>query len=360
MQALNGKLLNSFSDGHTNVSTNRRITRLDNPAYDYYTVKKFNICGTPDHLAEFAKLNKIELKKHVSTPVKKNVARSPMSPKKGEPTKTHRNIPLLPIPGVQEERAMSPPRRIVSPPREQPVLRKLPMSPPKTCIKKVMRALPPSFEDNDHVKFSSECKGKVPYKERNTDVEKVSFDMENRIGQFSFNGAKGKARVTQLLNTNTIELLFYADLEQLSRNVLCADMGVGFFTKLKCCWNGIRFPPIDTINGQIAYTLMDEFFDYLDNIVYIKLLSFSCERGKEGREGNGGIIAVEMYSDPSMQNNIGDKFIGIMIPELEEKYIALPLFHKNIFSGLQRVSPNYIKETEGYRKILNDYALYER
>src|SRR5437868_644928 len=99
MLSLNGKSLNVFKEDYVNVSTNRRITNLDNPNFKYMIINSSRICGIDSDIDAFMKLNKISNNSQASTPMRKNVAKSPESPGRSSgQSKETSKITVLKIP----------------------------------------------------------------------------------------------------------------------------------------------------------------------------------------------------------------------------------------------------------------------
>lgn len=361
-KTLNGKvLIDTNPDEYVNVKTARKITDLHKKGFFYEEIDGNYVCGLREDLDEFYELNKKSGSKNTKSPA----AHSNTVFKKANETfeRTNRNTKS--------------PERV----------------PPKRGITKQKTLNTEDFSNINIERDVNFCDintaGTSLFIPQTDDVEDVPNEIINKMCVFELNGLKGKAKVTEILDADTINILFFVKISELITErekgrakgrgadkkketfvpVISKHLNAGFFTLFNCRLLGIDAAEHDTINGQLATLLLEDYFETLNDIIYVKVSDFD----KYGR------MMPLIYSDKTYKNLINDKLLDLKIEELPELYSELDIDYdsskldeedlkiiclpydgktKDIrFKSLPKVAANTINRQEhGY--LLEKYKIY--
>ena len=278
LETINGKILKeSSNDNYRNIITNREINNLKKLGFTYFKYKNNYLVGPDENIDEFLLKNKI---------------------KKSE-------IQLL--------------SEIASD------------SPPKVQLQKSKNIKKDDFED--FKKFDeSTCEintaGSALFIPQTDDVEDIPDSILNNICPFEISHLYGKAKVVNIKDGDTIDLLFFVRLSDLAKErekgrakgkgqlkkkemkypIVTKNHETGFFTVFACRVSGIDAAEHDTAQGQLCTLLMEDYIRSLGRIVYIKIDKFD----KYGR------MMAEIFSDENFKNGINRKLVGVKINEIPD------------------------------------------
>lgn len=301
--ALTGKILNENSEeSYINVKTNRTITNLNKKGfiYDTYVDKNGNtqyICAESQNVYdEFILLNQREREEEKDMKEYDDVFLS-------------KPPPPPPLRGLQKQTAT----------------RNFNLEEPDIpYVKKVSKQSPGHVEENsftDQAVCELNSAGTIIYNKEITDVEDIPQEIIDRVCPFNFNGLTGKAIVTNIVDGDTIEAFVGINFSQISKekekgrgknkaivhSAISSSLSHTFFTKLSFRFMGVDTAEKNTIQGQFAKLLMDDYFKYLNDVIYFKI---------EKPDKFGGRYDTNIYSDVAMRNLINDMLIDVRITEI--------------------------------------------
>ena len=243
-------------------------------------------------------------------------------------------------------------------------------------------------EDEDNRTCDPKSAGSALFIPKSDDVEDIPMEVAQNLCKFELSHLEGKSKVVRILDGDTIELLIYVRLSELSLErekgralgkkenkkkalkiaILTSHQNAGFFSLFSCRWSGVDAAEHFTINGIINKLLIEDYFNYLNNIIYIKIDKFD----KYGR------MMANLYSDNKYTDLINTKLIGVKIEEIPEimkekgikynkdilskddlKIIALPYSgdtKDERFKNLPKVSKDIINRKE-HQYLLDKYRI---
>lgn len=146
----------------------------------------------------------------------------------------------------------------------------------------------------------------LPTSVSTTDVEKLTPEQINAVPKFTLAGLTTKARVTRVVDGDTLELLFHVSLERLLVLKLDHSMSGGFFTKWTTRITEYDAAEMSTREGIVAKEVMEQKIRELNNIVYIRIIKFDPH----------GRVLADVYEDPHLTKHIKDVLLNYVHPEL--------------------------------------------
>lgn len=261
----------SDSENYINVDTGRKITNLKKKGYVYKTINYKNniyfLCGETHKFEEFLENNNID--------------------ENGNP------VAIL--------HAKSPPK-----------------APNTTIFSKITSLF--KKEEEDEPVCDPKTVGSTLFIPNSENVEDIPSHVVDRMCPFELSGIEGKAKVVRLKDADTLELLIYVKITEMSRekskgrsrekkvSLITNHHQAGFFSIFVCRMDGIDAAEHNTAQGQLATLLLENYFESLNNIVYIKVKGFD----KYGR------MLADVYSDRTMENLINGKLINLNVTEMSE------------------------------------------
>ena len=150
------------------------------------------------------------------------------------------------------------------------------------------------------------------------DVEQLCDDVLDQMCDFHFSSVTGKGKVVDVIDGDTIRLLFYASLSSMAMGrsvkvgrqsksrqetqfaIVTHPESSGFFSIIKIRLLGVDTAEKNTPQGVLAKKLMIEKYQSLNNIVYYELF----EPDKYGR------TLANLYTSPDHTEKINDFLIG--------------------------------------------------
>lgn len=154
-------------------------------------------------------------------------------------------------------------------------------------------------------------KGLVADHVKEDDVEKLSETLIECIPSFSLAGLNTKAKVTKIVDGDTLHIIFYVPLEYMLVLKSCGTQG-GFFTKMSTRLDGFDAAESGTAKGRKAKELLTDRIESLKNIIHIKILGFDIR----------GRLLAQIFEDEEFQKDIKDYMLNYTDPLLGK--IAVP------------------------------------
>ena len=197
-----------------------------------------------------------------------------------------------------------------------------------TSAMKKVYTLPSDNEEEENCELDTA--GTTLFIPSSDDVEDVPENIIEKMCPFELTNLTGKAKIIRILDGDTIELLFFIKIKELlglrekgrakgrglnkHRDLKVAALSkhtnAGFFATFSCRFSGIDAAEHDTIPGMLNSLLLEDYFNSLNNIIYIKIIKFD----KYGR------MLANLYSDKNYNNLINTKLVGVEVDELPEIY----------------------------------------
>lgn len=152
------------------------------------------------------------------------------------------------------------------------------------------------------------------------DVEDVPDEIISQVCPFNFNGVRGKCKVLRVIDGDTIEVFVGIPFSNLYEGKIMKGKKMHrmisnnvtndvFFTKLSFRFIGLDTAEKNTIQGQFAKLIMEDYFEHLKNILYFEI---------EKPDKFSGRWDVLLYSDPGHKFLINDMLIDVRITEIIE------------------------------------------
>lgn len=240
-------------------------------------------------------------------------------------------------------------------------------------------------------KINTKCRrdsvGSLLFVPESDNVEDIPDHIINTMCVFELSGLSGKARVVRILDADTLQILFFVKISELSAHrehgrargrgvekkkemkvpIITQHHSAGFFSLFTCRINSIDAAEHNTVQGQFATLLLEDYIKKLNNIVYIKIEKFD----KYGR------MLANIYSDKKYTQLISDKLVDTKIKEIYKIILQNDIkFDKSLtnddlsiialsysgdtkdcrFKKLPLVSNNFINR-DIHKKLLEKYAL---
>ncbi len=303
LRSLNDKKLgDSDESNYINVKTNRRITNLTNKKFIYLEIQGNYVCGTKEDIEEFYDLN--------------NILPGPTSPPKR---------------GLQRQSAFTS-GIIKDSLKSKGMGRKQEGGDTTEIIKSSMARmnLNTSSEDEDTRVCRRDSVGTTLFAPQTDDVEDIPANIISTMCPFEMDNLSGKARVIKVLDADTIEILFFVRISELAQErgkgrargrgdekkkemkvpVISSHHQSGFFSLFKCRFYGVDAAEHNTMQGQLATLLLEDYLESLNNIIYVKVLKFD----KFGR------LLIKLYSDKGYRNFINNKICELNVVEMADIY----------------------------------------
>lgn len=279
---LNESILKKSSD-YINIETGRKIKKLNKKGFEYYSFDDYNICGTEENIEEFLTLNRLN--------------RNILSSEKNDEEKTEDSDDDIPtLTG-------------------------------NSSVKKstgfFSRIFGTKKEEENNVKVCrTDTQGSILNLPETTNVRDVPNELLESLCQFDLSGVRAEAKILNIVDGDTLDIAFYLRLDELTRErlkgrgkekkkyvpMLTRHREHGGFIRYRTRINGIDVAEHDTAQGQFAILLLTEYFESLENIIYVQFNSFD----KYGR------ALADIYSDSNFINQINEKLINMNVVELNQ------------------------------------------
>lgn len=332
LKTLDSKPLKDSSKGnYRNVQTNRIIKNTSNKDLIFFQYKDNYLTSPKENFQKFLEINKI--------------------PKS--------NIKIL------EDETPSSPRS-----KPRPIS---PVSKPKK--KTFFESVTNFFSRSNNQTCEIGTAGTALFVPNTDDVEDIPDNVISSMCIFELANLEGKAKIVNIKDGDTVDLLFYVKLSDLAKErlkgrdkknrvpVVTQHTHTGFFSVFSCRFYGIDAAEHNTAQGQLNTILLEDYLLKLNKIVYIKIRKFD----KYGR------MMADLYSDKEFKDLINTKLVGVNVPELykilKDQGIKSDLESSQLlcldysgdakdkrFKDLPIVPSNFITR-EKHRDIIKKYAI---
>lgn len=186
--------------------------------------------------------------------------------------------------------------------------------------KKYVQKYEPDIDHNDDHLCQLGVAGSVLHTPISDDVADVPLEIMSSMCPFELLGLSGKARVTEIQDGDTLNVLFNVRISELTRTrlknrkteartpVLTRQLDASFMAIFCLRLNGIDMAEHDTAAGQFATLLLKDYIARHNNIVYIRIIKYE----KYGR------LLCSIYIDPEMTQLINGKLLNVNVSELSK------------------------------------------